>query len=146
MTTILIVVALILLTLYGTPLFAIISTIAMLAFYFADIDTSVVIVELYRLASQPVLLAIPLFTFAGYLLAKSDAPRRLINFSRYLRHLHCPDRRVRGDHYRPGGAALSYPYQRAIPGKFFVGFTDLFRQPGDAFPSQSSYYRLRLNQ
>jgi tripartite ATP-independent transporter DctM subunit len=82
MTTILIILALILLTLYGTPLFAIISTIALLAFYFADINTSVVIVELYRLASQPVLLAIPLFTFAGYLLAESNAPRRLINFSR----------------------------------------------------------------
>lgn len=84
MTTTLIIIALILLTLYGTPLFAIISTVALLAFYFADIDTSVVIVELYRLASQPVLLAIPLFTFAGYLLAESNAPKRLINFSRAL--------------------------------------------------------------
>jgi len=84
MATTLIILALILLTLYGTPLFAIISTVALLAFYFADIDTSVVIVELYRLASQPVLLAIPLFTFAGYLLAESNAPKRLINFSRAL--------------------------------------------------------------
>ncbi len=72
---------LLLLALFGTPLFAIISSIALLAFYFADIDLTVVIIELYRLASQPVLLAIPLFTFAGYLLAKSKAPARLINFS-----------------------------------------------------------------
>jgi len=81
MSTIIIGAILLLLALFGTPLFAIISSIAMLAFYFADIDLTVVIIELYRLASQPVLLAIPLFTFAGYLLAKSKAPTRLINFS-----------------------------------------------------------------
>ena len=84
MTTILIGLALILLALYGTPLFAIISSIALIAFYFADIDTTVVIIELYRLASQPVLLAIPLFTFAGYLLAESKAPTRLVNFARAM--------------------------------------------------------------
>lgn len=82
MTTIIIGLILLLLALYGTPLFAIISLIAMLAFYSEGISISVVIVELYRLASQPVLLAIPLFTFAGYLLAESGAPKRLINFSR----------------------------------------------------------------
>lgn len=73
---------LLLLALYGTPLFAIISSIALLAFYFADIELATVIGELYRLASQPILLAIPLFTFAGYMLAESNAPRRLINLSR----------------------------------------------------------------
>ncbi len=81
MTTLFIVLALILLALYGAPLFTIISTIAITAFYFTDVDSSVVIVELYRLAQQPVLLAIPLFTFAGYLLAESNAPQRLIRFS-----------------------------------------------------------------
>jgi tripartite ATP-independent transporter DctM subunit len=82
MTTIIIGVILILLTLYGTPLFAIISLIALLAFFFAGINVTVVIVELYRLASMPILLAIPLFTFAGYLLAESNTPRRLVNLSR----------------------------------------------------------------
>lgn len=82
MTTFLLGLILLLLALFGTPLFAIISAIALLAFYFADIELTVVIIELYRLASQPILLAIPLFTFAGYLLAESKAPARLINFSR----------------------------------------------------------------
>lgn len=82
MITILIGLILTLLALYGTPLFAIISLIAMLAFYFAGIDITVVIIELYRLASIPILLAIPLFTFAGYLLAESNTPRRLVNLSR----------------------------------------------------------------
>ncbi len=84
MLTFFLILLIILLALYGTPLFAIISSIALLAFYFADIDVTVVIIELYRLASQPVLLAIPLFTFAGYLLAESNAPQRLINFTKAL--------------------------------------------------------------
>jgi len=82
MITIIIGTVLLLLALFGTPLFAIISLIALLAFTFVDIDTSVLMVSLYRLASTPILLAIPLFTFAGYLLAESNTPRRLVNFSR----------------------------------------------------------------
>ncbi|RMH66393.1 MAG: TRAP transporter large permease subunit [Calditrichaeota bacterium] len=72
------------LALFGTPLFIIISAIALMAFTAADIDTSAMIIELYRLAGQPVLLAIPLFTFAGYLLAESQTPKRLVNLSRAL--------------------------------------------------------------
>jgi tripartite ATP-independent transporter DctM subunit len=63
-------------------LFTIIAAIALIAFHFAEIDSSAVIIELYRLASQPILLAIPLFTFAGYLLAESKTPQRLVNLSR----------------------------------------------------------------
>ncbi|HED10661.1 MAG TPA: TRAP transporter large permease subunit, partial [Caldithrix abyssi] len=84
MEVLLIALALTLLALFGTPLFVIISAIALMAFFSADIDTSAVIIELYRLASQPVLLAIPLFTFAGYMLAESKTPQRLVNFSRAL--------------------------------------------------------------
>ncbi|MEJ2053913.1 MAG: TRAP transporter large permease subunit, partial [Calditrichaceae bacterium] len=75
---------LLLLALYGTPLFVIISAIALLAFHAAEIDPSAVIIELNRLAGQSVLLAIPLFTFAGYLLAESNTPQRLVNLSRAL--------------------------------------------------------------
>ncbi len=84
MTLLIIGLILILLALFGEPLFIIISAIALMAFHFADIDTSAVIIELYRLASQPVLLAIPLFTFAGYLLAESNAPKRIVDLSRAL--------------------------------------------------------------
>ena len=34
--------------------------------------------ETVRLAGSPVLIAIPLFTFAGYLFAESGTPRRLV--------------------------------------------------------------------
>lgn len=82
MTTFLIGLFLVLFALFGTSLFVIIAAIALFAFYFVDIDSSAVIIELYRLASQPVLLAIPLFTFAGYLLAESKTPHRLVALSR----------------------------------------------------------------
>ncbi len=73
-------IALLLLSVCGVPLFAIIATIALFAFHSADIDSAAIIVELYRLADFPALIAIPLFTFAGYVLAESKAPQRLMNF------------------------------------------------------------------
>lgn len=76
--------ALLLLALFGTPLFVIISAIALAAFHFEGTDPSAVIISLNRLTSQSILLAIPLFTFAGYLLAESNTPKRLINLFRAL--------------------------------------------------------------
>lgn len=68
----------------GAPLFSIIGLIALLAFHSTGIDTSAIIVELYRLSSAPTLIAIPLFTFAGYILAESGTPKRLVALSQAL--------------------------------------------------------------
>ncbi len=65
----------------GTPLFIVISFLALYAFHSVDIDSSAIMVEMYRLASAPVLLAIPLFTYTGYVLAESGAPKRMMNLS-----------------------------------------------------------------
>ncbi|MDZ4263682.1 MAG: TRAP transporter large permease subunit [Pseudomonadota bacterium] len=75
---------LILLALIGTPLFVVIAASALAGFYSADIDLSVVAIEFYRLAEMPILLAIPLFTFAGYLLSESQAPHRLVRLTQTL--------------------------------------------------------------
>ena len=69
------------LALLGAPLFAVIAASALLGFQREEIDLSVVAIEIYRLAEMPVLLAIPLFTFAGYLLGESQAPRRLVRLT-----------------------------------------------------------------
>jgi C4-dicarboxylate transporter, DctM subunit len=82
MQTILMGIGLALLALLGAPLFTIIGAISMLAFAGEGISTSAVIVELYRIGSNPTLVAIPLFTFAGYVLAESGAPTRLVNLAR----------------------------------------------------------------
>jgi C4-dicarboxylate transporter DctM subunit len=73
--------ALIALVLLGAPLFAVIAASVMLSFAHEDTDLTVVIISIYRLAEMPVLLAIPLFTFAGYLLAESQAPHRLVRIT-----------------------------------------------------------------
>ena len=82
--TIIIGLVLVLLALFGAPLFIVIAAIALLSFHFAGIDTAAVIVELYRLASAPTLIAIPLFTFAGYVLAESKSPKRLVDLAKAL--------------------------------------------------------------
>ncbi len=70
--------------LIGVPLFVVLGTIALAAFFQNGIEPSAVSVEIYRLASAPTLLTIPLFTFAGYLLAESKAPQRLFRFTNAL--------------------------------------------------------------
>lgn len=72
---------LLLIALYGAPLFTVILASALLGFYRSEIDLQVVAVEVYRLAEMPVLSAIPLFTFAGYLLGESKAPQRLVRIT-----------------------------------------------------------------
>lgn len=75
---------LLLLALVGAPLFAVIAASALMGFSREDVDLSVVAIEIYRLAEMPVLLAIPLFTFAGYLLGESQAPGRLVRLTNAL--------------------------------------------------------------
>ena len=75
---------LILLALLGAPLFAVIAAGAMWGFYQADIDLAVMGIEFFRLAEMPMLVSIPLFTFAGYLLSESQAPARLVKLSQAL--------------------------------------------------------------
>jgi len=66
----------------GAPLFAVILAVAMIGFYFSGIDLSVVAVDVYRISDTPVLLALPLFTFAGYILGESNASERLVRLIR----------------------------------------------------------------
>ena len=79
--SLLVTLALLLLALAGAPLFAVIAASAMWGFYQNEIDLQVMAVEIYRVAEMPVLIAIPLFTFAGYLLGESKAPQRLVRIT-----------------------------------------------------------------
>ncbi len=72
---------LILIAFLGAPLFTIIIAGAMAGFYMSDIDLSVMAIELYRIADTPILLALPLFTFAGYLLGESNTSQRLVRLT-----------------------------------------------------------------
>jgi C4-dicarboxylate transporter DctM subunit len=65
----------------GAPLFTVFSGLTLFLLFFGHIDSSAMIIEMYRIATTPILVAIPLFTFAGYLLSESKAPRRLIGLT-----------------------------------------------------------------
>lgn len=73
---------LLLFALLGAPLFAVIAASALAGFYSGDMDLSIVVLEINRIVDTPVLLAIPLFTFAGYLMGESKTPQRLVNLTR----------------------------------------------------------------
>jgi tripartite ATP-independent transporter DctM subunit len=68
----------VLLVVLGVPLFAVIASSAIYGFSRADIDLSVIAIEIYRIVDTPVLVAIPLFTLAGYILGESKASERLV--------------------------------------------------------------------
>ena len=77
-----IVIGLITLAVFGAPLFIVIGGIAVAAFYFVlGISPATLFTDFFRITSAPAMVAIPLFIFAGYLLAESKTPRRLVNFS-----------------------------------------------------------------
>jgi len=68
----------------GVPIFVVICGLTLYLFFWSGIDFSAIIIEMHRMATTPVLVAIPLFTFAGYLLSESGASRRLIRLSNAL--------------------------------------------------------------
>jgi tripartite ATP-independent transporter DctM subunit len=73
-----------LLALLGAPLFAVIAASALHGFHQQGDPLSIVAINVFGLADLPLLMAIPMFTFAGYLLSESGAPRRLVHLSEAL--------------------------------------------------------------
>ena len=74
----------VLFALLGSPLFIVISALALLAFHSVGIDLSVIVIEMSRLADTPLLVSLPLFIFAGTLLSESGTPRRMLKLSELL--------------------------------------------------------------
>ncbi len=73
-----------LIALLGAPLFMLFGAIGLYSFHAVGIDTSAIMIEFYRMAAAPTLITIPLFTFAGYMMAESGTPKRLVNVSQSL--------------------------------------------------------------
>jgi len=72
---------LILLAVFGAPLFVVIAASALLGYQKEGIDLMAIAIEVLGIAEMPFLSAIPLFTFAGYLLSESNAPQRLVRLT-----------------------------------------------------------------
>jgi len=70
-----------------TPLFTVIAGLSIVCLYFVDFDwlaLQIILIEVNRLASMPVLVALPLFTFVGTLLTETEAPKRIMNLMQAL--------------------------------------------------------------
>lgn len=78
------IILLVILVILGLPLFIGILAAAMLGLYVSDVSFAAIPIEIFRLANAPVLLAIPLFTFAGYLMSHGGTSARLVRFSKSL--------------------------------------------------------------
>jgi tripartite ATP-independent transporter DctM subunit len=72
---------LVILAILGAPLFTIIATSAMVGFHNNETELMTIALELLSISQMPILTAIPLFTFAGYLLSESNAPQRLVRLT-----------------------------------------------------------------
>jgi tripartite ATP-independent transporter DctM subunit len=71
-------IALIVATLLGAPLFVALGGAAIYLFMIDGVPAGAVPVEMVGLVSSPFLAAIPLFTLAGYVLSRGGAPSRLV--------------------------------------------------------------------
>lgn len=72
---------LLILALLGAPLFVVIVGAAALGFLAQGTELSVLHIDIYQLASTVVLMALPLFTFVGYVLGAAKTADRLIRLS-----------------------------------------------------------------
>jgi TRAP-type mannitol/chloroaromatic compound transport system permease large subunit len=66
----------------GAPIFCVFGAAALLGWYIDETSISVVGTDIFRLSGNFVLVTIPMFTYAGYLLGESRAPQRLVKLSR----------------------------------------------------------------
>ena len=74
----------ILMALLGAPLFVVVLAAAMLGLMAEGIDLGVIAVDLYALTQKPLLVALPFFTFAGYLMSEANTSQRLMAVTRAL--------------------------------------------------------------
>lgn len=70
--------------LLGAPLFVVLLAFGMLGFYSVGVDLAIIPIEMYRLVDTPLLVALPLFTFSGYLLSEGNTSTRLVNLMQSL--------------------------------------------------------------
>jgi tripartite ATP-independent transporter DctM subunit len=66
-------------------MFAILSAFALLGFQLSNTQFASLIVDIYsQFSNNPVLYTVPIFTFAGFILAESKASLRVVNFSQAI--------------------------------------------------------------
>ena len=146
--------------LFGLPLFLVLASVALALFSGDDIRGSAVVIEMLRLASSPMLVAIPLFTFAGSIFAEGgaaraargavaravrlDARRALDRRPGHLRALHGVHGRERRDDRRGGGAAAAGAREGGLPAALLARARDDFGLARPALPAEPAADHLRV--
>ena len=74
----------VLMALLGAPLFVVVLAAAMLGLLATGVDPAAVAISVYEITHQPLLVALPFFTFAGYLMASAKTSERLMALTRAL--------------------------------------------------------------
>ena len=93
--------------LFGGALFALLGGASIIGYATAGEPISTILIDFNRLTRNSTILIIPLFTFAGYIIAEGKAPQRLVAFARA------------GVGWLPGGIAVVVLFTCA----FFTTFT-----------------------
>ncbi len=68
--------------LFGGALFALLGGASIIGYAMAGEPISAILIDFNRLTRNSMILIIPLFTFAGYIIAEGKAPQRLVAFAR----------------------------------------------------------------
>lgn len=68
--------------LFGGALFILLGGASIIGYAIAGEPISQILIDINRLTRNPTILIIPLFTFAGYIIAEGKAPQRLVAFAR----------------------------------------------------------------
>ena len=74
----------VLMALLGAPLFVVILAAAMLGFLAVGGTPASAVISVYEITRQPLLVALPFFTFAGYLMARANTSERLMALTQAL--------------------------------------------------------------
>ena len=74
----------VLMALLGAPLFVVVLAAAMLGLLTEGVSLGVVAVDIYALTQKPLLVALPFFAFAGYLMSEANTSRRLMALTEAL--------------------------------------------------------------
>ena len=90
------IVALIVATILGAPVFTTLGGLALVFFWGEEVPIASIPVETYRMVVSPTLPTIPLFTLAGYFLAEGGASKRLVRvFQALTGRIRCEPRPTR---------------------------------------------------
>ncbi len=68
----------------GVPLFIVIGGLSFQLFPYDGIPDSAMIIQAVSILGNPVLIAIPFFSLSGYMIAESNSPQRILNFTRSI--------------------------------------------------------------